>query len=127
MIARERRVDPGTFQCGPATKAVAGWLECSVEGGPEPIVAQVVEPNLVARQGKLLGDAVAHQPGADDRDPLDLGMIHRDALSLSQGRSGRIPRDESGRVPHGRAWIYGLPVETSLPVFRSQRTVRTAM
>src|SRR5208337_154889 len=34
-------------------------------------------------------------------------------------------RNESGRVPHGHARIYGLPVETSLPVFRSQRTVRT--
>src|SRR5208283_853793 len=35
-------------------------------------------------------------------------------------------RHESGRIPHGHSRIYYLPVETSLPVFRSQRTVRTA-
>ena len=36
-------------------------------------------------------------------------------------------RNESGRVPHGHARIYYLPVATSLPVFRSQRTLRTAI
>ena len=34
--------------------------------------------------------------------------------------------NESGRVPHGHARSFVLPVETSLPVFRFQRTVRTA-
>ena len=71
----ERRVDPGAFQAAQRRQSLqVGPDVCQC--GPKPIIAQVVESNLVARQGKLLGDAVAHQAGTDDRDALDLRMIH---------------------------------------------------
>jgi hypothetical protein len=46
-----------------------------------------MESNLVARQGKLLGNAVAHQAGTDDRDAHDPRMIH--AVAFASGDDAR--------------------------------------
>ena len=46
-----------------------------------------------------LGDAVAHQPGAGDEDPLDRHRGEPTALRAARGRlDGRRPRDEQRRA-----------------------------
>ena len=94
--------------------------------GPKQSSVRSWRRTSVTSQGELLGDAVPHQPGADDRDPLDPckvhdppGLIARLAQSISDSTQVGSLTDEPGEV-------YRLPAETSLPVFLSQRTVRTA-
>ena len=43
-----------------------------LHGPGELVLSLVMEPDLEAGQRELLGDPVAHEPGAHHRDPLDL-------------------------------------------------------
>src|SRR5271166_781197 len=97
---RDCRLDPGVlqsaqrrqpFQVGPD----AG--ECVFQS----VIAQVAKSNLVPCQGKLLGDAMAHQSGTDDRNALDPRMIH--AVPFAPGDDAPNAHRGGGNLLHRQA------------------------
>ena len=84
----QRRADPVAFQAAQRTHPLQVGTHVR-QRGAQPLLAQVVEPDLVSRQGKFLGNAVSHQPCAQDRDALDLRVIHGD-LRPSRAFSQRV-------------------------------------
>ena len=53
----------------------------ALDGAGKDLRIRIGEANLVASNGKLLGDPVAHEPGADYRYPPNLVEVHELLLS----------------------------------------------